>query len=93
MSHLRIDSSDEFEYLSLFGQYVLPCEIFDLIERSKDVHGEYANFTEVLDEMRRSHGMTGVVPDGLRFDVGDALSYVETLNHFATAHAQQQQSR
>ena len=44
------------------------------------------HFTDALEELRKRESFVGVdlTPTGLRFDVGDAASYVETTAWFAS---------
>ena len=44
------------------------------------------HFTEALEELRKREGVVGVdlTNTGIRFDVGDAQSYVETTAWFAS---------
>ena len=74
---------------------MLPAQIFEIIEASRahsdtdeamSQAGKVMHFTDALEELRKREGFVGVdfTATGLRFDVGDAPSYVETTNWFAT---------
>ena len=79
---------EEARYMTVFGQYVLPAQIFDIIEGSRShadadeamsKAGSVMHFTDALEELRKREGFVGVdlTDTGLRFDVGDATRSVE----------------
>ncbi len=85
-TNLRVDGLPDDEYLTVFGQYVLKPEIFDLLEEAINnnlrEHGEF-QLTSALDRLRRDEGFIGYVAQGRRFDIGAPEAYLETFKAFA----------
>jgi UTP-glucose-1-phosphate uridylyltransferase/mevalonate kinase len=84
-TNLRVPGIPENEYLTVFGQYVIKPELFDLLESNirnniRD-RGEF-QLTSVLDKLRRMDGFNGLVVDGRRFDLGIPEHYLQTLQAF-----------
>ncbi len=75
----------EIRYYSVFGQYVLTPEVYDILEENISNHkiekGEY-QLTSVLEDMRKKNGMYAFVPDGDRFDIGIPEAYRNTIWNF-----------
>jgi UTP--glucose-1-phosphate uridylyltransferase len=75
----------ENEYLTVFGQYVIKPELFDLLEHNirNNVRerGEF-QLTSALDRLRQMDGFNGLMIDGRRFDIGIPDYYLETLQVF-----------
>jgi len=84
-SNLRVAGLPEGEYLTVFGQYVIKPEIFDIlaehIENNVRERGEF-QLTSALDRLRRTDGFLGRMIDGARFDIGQPDLYLETLRDF-----------
>jgi len=84
-NNLRVPSLPENEYLTVFGQYVIKPELFDLLENNirNNVRerGEF-QLTSALDRLRQIDGFNGLVVDGRRFDIGIPEHYLETLQAF-----------
>jgi len=85
-SNLRVDGLDEDEYLTVFGQYVLRPQIFDILEEAINDNlrerGEF-QLTSALDRLRQEEGFLGYVTQGRRFDVGEPSAYLKTFQSFA----------
>jgi UTP-glucose-1-phosphate uridylyltransferase/mevalonate kinase len=85
-NNLRVPNLPEDEYLTVFGQYILKPELFDLLETN--IHnnvrerGEF-QLTSALDRLRQMDGFNGLMIDGRRFDLGIPEHYLETLQAFA----------
>jgi len=84
---LRVSGLPEGEYLTAFGMYVVEPIIFDYLEYSsthniRDERGKMG-FTEMLDKLRQEHGLSGIVMDGERFDVGDPESFISAVQEFS----------
>lgn len=83
--NLRVPGLPEGEYLTVFGQYIIKPEIFDILAENiaKNVRerGEF-QLTSALDRLRRTDGFMGLMMDGMRFDIGLPDSYLETLQAF-----------
>lgn len=70
------------KYYSVFGEYILKSEIFDMIEYNINnkctENGEY-ELTSVLDKYREKNGIIAFIPDGKTLDIGNVNSYKTTL--------------
>jgi len=85
--HLSTSSQDhEKRYYSVFGEYVLTPEVFDVlgknIEKNMTTKGEI-QLTDALDEVRRKSGLYAYVVDGEMFDTGIPSAYVNSVARFA----------
>jgi UTP-glucose-1-phosphate uridylyltransferase/mevalonate kinase len=84
-SNLRVPGLPEGEYLTVFGEYVIKPEIFDIlaehIANNVRERGEF-QLTSALDRLRRTDGFMGLLLDGTRYDIGQPDSYLETLRDF-----------
>lgn len=85
-SNLRVPGVPVDEYLTVFGQYIIKPELFDLLEHNilNNVRerGEF-QLTSALDRLRQMDGFNGLVVDGRRFDIGIPEHYLETLQAFS----------
>ena len=83
--NLRVPGLPESEYLTVFGQYIIKPEIFDIlaenIANNVRERGEF-QLTSALDCLRRTDELMGLMMDGRRFDIGQPDSYLETLQAF-----------
>lgn len=83
---LRTPRIPEGEYLTVFGQYIIKPEIFDILETSirnnLRERGEF-QLTPALDRLRQMDGFHGLMIDGRRFDIGIPEHYLQTLQEFA----------
>jgi UTP--glucose-1-phosphate uridylyltransferase len=62
--------------LAVIGRYVLPPEIFDLIEKSEPGKGGEIQLTDSLDELSISSGLLGSLFSGKRYD-GDKFGFLQ----------------
>jgi UTP-glucose-1-phosphate uridylyltransferase/mevalonate kinase len=87
-TNLRVPNFPKEEYLTVFGQYVLKPQVFDILKEHIDNNvrerGEY-QLTSALDRLRQEDGFMGLVIDGKRFDIGLPDYYLETLQTFRRA--------
>ncbi len=71
------------EYLTLFGHYIIKPAVFEYlqehIEHNLRERGEF-QLTSALERLRRAEGFLGLLVQGQRYDIGDPVSYLETLN-------------
>ncbi len=85
-TNLRVPCIPEDEYLTVFGQYVIKPELFDLldsnIKNNVRERGEF-QLTGALDRLRQIDGFNGLVIDGQRFDIGIPEYYLKTLQAFS----------
>ena len=63
--------------LAIMGRYVLPPEIFPMIERTPPGKGGEIQLTDALDRLRAAHGVVGCEVVGQRYDAGDKLGYLQ----------------
>jgi UTP--glucose-1-phosphate uridylyltransferase len=63
--------------LAIMGRYVLPPEIFPMIERTPPGAGGEIQLTDALDRLRAAHGVLGCEVTGQRYDAGDKLGYLQ----------------
>lgn len=84
-NNLRVPGVPDDEFLTVFGQYVLKPEIFELLEsnirNNVRERGEF-QLTSALDRLRQIDGFNGLVVAGRRFDIGIPEHYLETLQAF-----------
>ena len=83
---LQVPCIPEDEYLTVFGQYVIKPELFNLLESNiKNNVRERGEFqlTSALDRLRQIDGFNGLLVDGRRFDIGIPEHYLETLQVFS----------
>jgi UTP-glucose-1-phosphate uridylyltransferase/mevalonate kinase len=82
-NNLHIPGYPRDEYLTVFGQYIIKPQIFDLlgknIANNIRERGEF-QLTSALDSLRQTDGFQGLVLNGERFDIGLPDYYLETLN-------------
>jgi UTP-glucose-1-phosphate uridylyltransferase/mevalonate kinase len=82
---LRIPGLSDDQYLTVFGQYILKPEVFDILEMNiKNNLRERGEFqlTGALDRVRQTDGFMGLIIEGQRFDIGLPDYYLETLVNF-----------
>lgn len=83
---LHVPHIPEDEYLTVFGQYIIKPEIYDLLEtnirNNLRERGEF-QLTSALDRLRQMDGFQGLMIDGRRFDIGLPEHYLETLQLYA----------
>ncbi len=84
-TNLHVPCIPEDEYLTVFGQYILKPELFDLLEvninNNLRERGEF-QLTTALDKLRQMDGFMGLMIDGKRYDIGIPEHYLETLQAF-----------
>jgi len=72
------------EYYAVFGQYILPPGIFDILKES--VENEKSNLLEIDMTGVLNHfigkGLTGIVLDGIMYDTGNPAAYRATFTSF-----------
>ncbi|GAB6927498.1 UTP--glucose-1-phosphate uridylyltransferase GalU [Paenibacillus sp. JCM 10914] len=69
--------------LAIMGRYILPSEIFDLLEEQEaGMHGEI-QLTDALSTLARRHPIHAFHFEGSRHDVGEKLGFIETSIHYA----------
>jgi UTP--glucose-1-phosphate uridylyltransferase len=69
--------------LSVLGRYVLPPEIFDILEATPPGKGGEIQLTDALQTLARHSSLHGLETDGKLYDVGDKAGFVEATVAFA----------
>lgn len=84
-TNLRVSGLPDDEYLTVFGQYIIKPQLFEILKEHIDNNvrerGEF-QLTSALDRIRQEDGFMGLVIDGKRFDIGLPDYYLETLQAF-----------
>lgn len=62
--------------LAVIGRYVLPPDVFDILEKTKPGAGGEIQLTDALDELARQDRLVGYTLQGERHDAGDKLGYL-----------------
>ena len=81
--HLQIDKlvekpkSNPPTNLAVIGRYVLPPEIWGILEQVKPGVGGEIQLTDALDVLARQGKLLGVQLTGIRHDAGDKLGYLK----------------
>jgi UTP-glucose-1-phosphate uridylyltransferase len=79
--------NNEKEYYAVFGQYILPSEIFEVLKgiiSKEQEHSSEINMTDAICSFI-GKGLTGVVLDGAMYDIGNPDVYKETFATYAEA--------
>ena len=63
--------------LAIMGRYVLPPEVFSIIERTPPGKGGEIQLTDALESLRATRGVLGCEFRGTRYDAGDKLGYLQ----------------
>lgn len=69
--------------LAVIGRYVLPPDVFDILENTKPGAGGEIQLTDALDELARQDRLVGYMIEGERHDAGDKLGYLVANITFA----------
>ncbi len=69
--------------LAIIGRYVLPGEIFDVLESTPRGAGGEIQLTDALMTLAEEEPLRGVVFRGVRHDVGDKLGFLKATVHLA----------
>jgi UTP--glucose-1-phosphate uridylyltransferase len=69
--------------LAIIGRYVLPAEIFTILERVQPGAGGEIQLTDGLKILRQRHGLFGYEFTGRRHDVGTVPGFLETTVRLA----------
>ncbi len=84
--NLRVPGLADDQYLTVFGQYIIKPQIFEILEEhiANNVRerGEF-QLTSALDRLRQEEGFLGLVLEGRRYDIGLPHHYLETLAAFS----------
>jgi UTP--glucose-1-phosphate uridylyltransferase len=69
--------------LAVIGRYVLPGEIFEILEKTPPGRGGEIQLTDALATLCERRGLHGVEVEGERYDAGDRAGYVLAVAHWA----------
>jgi UTP--glucose-1-phosphate uridylyltransferase len=69
--------------LAIIGRYVLPAEIFEVLEQTPRGAGGEIQLTDALVTLAEQEPLRGVVFRGVRHDVGDKLGFLKATVHLA----------
>ncbi|MDX1658518.1 MAG: UTP--glucose-1-phosphate uridylyltransferase GalU [Nitriliruptorales bacterium] len=69
--------------LAIIGRYVLPAEIFDVIEQTPPGRGGEIQLTDALEAMAQDEPIMAVRFDGVRHDTGDKLGFLKATVEMA----------
>jgi UTP--glucose-1-phosphate uridylyltransferase len=73
--------------MAIIGRYVLPAEIFSILEATPPGRGDEIQLTDGLATLCARRGLHGVEMEGLRFDAGDRAGYVLAVLYYALHRA------
>lgn len=76
----------EFTDLAILGRVLLTPEIFDILEHTAPGAGGEIQLTDAMAEYARTYGMTGLVFEGKRFDLGSKLGFLEANLYAGVRH-------
>lgn len=71
---------------AIIGRYILPPDIFSLLEKTERGAGGEIQLTDALRELVRSGEFYGYVFEGQRYDAGEKLGYLKATVDYALAH-------
>jgi len=69
--------------MAVIGRYVLPAEIFAILEQTPPGKGGEIQLTDALATLCERRGLSGVDLEGERYDAGDRAGYVLAVVHYA----------
>jgi UTP--glucose-1-phosphate uridylyltransferase len=73
---------------AIIGRYILPPEIFQVLEHTGRGAGGEIQLTDALRELARKGEFYGYVFDGRRYDAGEKLGYLKATVDYALRHPQ-----
>jgi len=79
--------NNDKEYYAVFGQYILPPEIFEVLNGIISDEQNQSSEINMTDTLRTfvGKGLTGVVLDGAMYDIGNPNAYKETFSSYMIA--------
>jgi UTP--glucose-1-phosphate uridylyltransferase len=67
---------------AIVGRYVLPSEVFSILERTPRGAGGEVQLTDAIAELAAADRVSGLVFEGQRFDTGNVLGLLRASLHF-----------
>ncbi len=77
------DITDAPSNLAIIGRYILPAEIFRYLKKVEPGKNGEIQLTDALKMYAKKNKIYGYVFEGVRFDAGDKLGYIEANIRFA----------
>jgi UTP--glucose-1-phosphate uridylyltransferase len=71
---------------AIIGRYILPPDIFPLLEKTERGAGGEIQLTDALRELVRAGDFYGYVFEGKRYDAGEKLGYLKATVDYALKH-------
>jgi UTP--glucose-1-phosphate uridylyltransferase len=71
---------------AIIGRYILPPEIFGLLEKTQQGAGGEIQLTDALAELVQAGDFYGYVFEGTRYDAGEKLGYLKATVDYALRH-------
>lgn len=68
---------------AVIGRYIIEPDIFPILERCEPGRGGEIQLTDALRLMNRQKNLVAYLFEGLRYDIGDKLGYIEATIEFA----------
>ena len=73
---------------AIIGRYILPPDIFPLLEKTERGAGGEIQLTDAMRELVRTGDFYGYVFEGTRYDAGEKLGYLKATVDYALRHPQ-----
>jgi len=73
-------------HFAIIGRYILPPDIFPLLEKTERGSGGEIQLTDALRELVRTGDFYGYVFEGKRYDAGEKLGYLKATVDYALRH-------
>jgi len=73
--------------LAIVGRYILPPEIFPILEKTTEGNSGEIQLTDALATCAPATACTALLPAGARFDAGDRTGYVLAVLRYALRRA------
>ncbi len=74
--------------MAIIGRYLLPPEIFDILEKARPGHGGEIQLTDALLELGRRRELLGCEFEGVRYDMGDRMGFLTAQIAYGLRHPQ-----
>jgi UTP--glucose-1-phosphate uridylyltransferase len=71
---------------AIIGRYILPHDIFPVLEQTERGAGGEIQLTDALRELLRAGDFYGVVFEGKRYDAGEKIGYLKATVDYALKH-------
>ena len=74
--------------MAIIGRYLLPPEIFEILERATPGHGGEIQLTDALLELAKRRSLYGYEFEGTRHDMGDRMGFLTAQIAYGLRHPQ-----